>query len=86
MIGMVAGFVFDTKLGKLVVAGVLAVFTFGVWLWQHDNKVEVRAEAKVLERSAEAGNKANEKATKAHDAAARPGAAERLRKSACRDC
>lgn len=64
--------------------GVVAIFS--LWLWRHDAKIEARAEAKVIERSVEAGKKANAEAGKAHDAAARPGAAERLRKSACRDC
>lgn len=40
----------------------------------------------VIAKSEKAGKVANEKASEAHDAATRPGAVERLRKSACRDC
>jgi hypothetical protein len=86
MIGMVAGFVFDTKLGKFAVAGVAAVALFGTWLWRHDAKVEARAEAKVIERSKEAGKVAHAKSRKAHDAARQPGAAERVRSKYCADC
>lgn len=64
--------------------GVAAVF--GLWLWKHDAKVAQRAEQAVINQSIEAGKKANEEADKAHDAAARPGAAGRLLKSSCRDC
>lgn len=45
-----------------------------------------RATAAIVEATKEAGKAANEEATKAHTAAARPGAADRLRKFHCRDC
>lgn len=90
MIGMAlsaaAGFVFDTKLGKVIVAGVAAVALFTGWLWRHDAKIEARVETKIIERAKDAGVKANDEAEKVHTAAAKPGAAERLRKSSCRDC
>jgi hypothetical protein len=68
----------------VAVAGIVAIVV--LWLWRHDAKIEARAEAAVIERSVEAGKKANAKADNAHAAAARPGAAERLRRNACRDC
>lgn len=40
----------------------------------------------VIAKSKEAGKAANAKATKSHAAAQRPGAAQRLLKSDCRDC
>lgn len=40
----------------------------------------------IIEASKEEGKKANEEATKAHTAASKPGAADRLRKHSCRDC
>jgi hypothetical protein len=85
-IGAVAGFVFDTAIGKGVVAGLAALALFTGWLWRHDAKVEARAETKVIERSKEAGKVANAKAQKAHARAAEPGAAERVLKRFCRDC
>jgi hypothetical protein len=63
-----------------------AVAIFALWLWRHDTKIEARAEQKVIERSVEAGKKANAQADKAHAAAGKPGAAERVRKQSCRDC
>lgn len=67
-----------------VALGVVAIF--GAWLWRHDSKIEARAETRVIERSVKAGKKANAEASKAHAAAARPGAAQRVRVNACRDC
>jgi hypothetical protein len=86
MISKVAGFVFDTAIGKGAVAAVAALALFGAWLWRHDAKIEARGETKVIERSKEAGKKAHAKARKAHDAARQPGAAERLLADSCRDC
>jgi hypothetical protein len=86
MIGIVAGFVFDTKIGKMAVAALAVLALFGTWLWRHDVKVEARGETKVIERSKEAGKKAHAKARKAHEAARAPGAAERLLADSCRDC
>jgi Flp pilus assembly protein TadB len=81
-----AGFVFDTAIGKGVVAAAAAAAVFGAWLWSHDAKVEARAETKIITQSKEAGKQANAKAAAAHRAARRPGAPERLLQHACRDC
>jgi hypothetical protein len=86
MISKVAGFIFDTAIGKGVVAGLAALAMFGAWLWRHDAKVEARVETKIITQAKEAGKVANAKATKAHDAAKRPGAAERVRSKYCADC
>lgn len=67
-------------------AGFLVIVGYQLWLSQHDLKVSRRAEAKVYERSADEGKKANAEADKAHVKADRPGAAERVLKSSCRDC
>lgn len=64
--------------------GVAAVL--GLWLWRHDAKVAHRAEAAVIERSEKAGAKAEAKASEAHAAATKPGAADRVMKRYCRDC
>jgi hypothetical protein len=64
--------------------GVAAVL--GLWLWRHDAKVAHRAEQAVIQRSEKAGAKAEAKASAAHDAAAKPGAAERVMRLYCRDC
>jgi hypothetical protein len=86
MISKVAGFVFDTAIGKGVVAAVATVALFGAWLWRHDAKVEARVETKIHTEAKEAGKKAHAKASKAHRAAERPGAAERVRSKYCADC
>jgi hypothetical protein len=86
MIGKVAGFIFDSAIGKGLVAGLAALALFGAWLWRHDVMVEARGETKVIERSKEAGKKAHAKARKAHDAARQPGAAERVFSKYCADC
>lgn len=86
MIWAIGTFVFDSKLGRMAVAAFGALVLFSAWLWQHDRRVEARVEQKIITNSVEAGKKANAKATKAHDAAARPGAFDRLLKSSCRDC
>jgi uncharacterized protein (DUF697 family) len=86
MIGKVAGFIFDTAIGKGVVAGLAAVALFTGWLWRHDARVAERVETKIITKAKEAGKVANAKATKAHDAARRPGAAERVRSKYCADC
>jgi hypothetical protein len=86
MIGIVAGFVFDTKLGKGLVAFVAAAALFGTWLWRHDAKVEARVETKIITEAKDAGKKANAKASKAHRAAEQPGAADRVRSKYCADC
>lgn len=72
------------KAKAIVAASIIATLSvvwFG-WLAHHDSKVE----AKVVQRSVEAGRKANEKNDHVRRAAERPGAFERLRKSACSDC
>jgi hypothetical protein len=86
MISMVAGFIFDTKIGKGVVAIVAAGALFGTWLWRHDAKVEARVETKIITKAKEAGKVANAKAKKAHDAASAPGSADRVRSKYCADC
>lgn len=79
-------FVFDNPIGKLVAGAALVVTVFGLWLWRHDHKVAEAAKVEVVQDiNAQAKDLANE-AVKARAPAARPGAADRLRKSACRDC
>lgn len=67
-----------------VALGVLAIGS--LWLWRHDAKVAHKAERAVIERSEDAGRKAEAKADRAHRAARRPGAAERVMRNYCRDC
>ena len=78
----IAAFFLNTKLGQCIAAAGLILGMFWAWLAQHDNKVRTA----VYEKSEKVGKVANAKAAKAHDRAAKPGAAERLRKSVCRDC
>lgn len=75
-------FIFNTRLGQMCAAGALLLVIFGGWLLSHDAKVRAQVYAK-LEK---AGDAANEKAAVAHDNAAKPGAAKRLRDKSCRDC
>lgn len=67
---------------RLAVAVLAALLGYEGWKY-HQRSIGATV---VIEQSKEAGKIANEKAAKAHDAAARPGAAERLLKRACRDC
>jgi hypothetical protein len=84
--GIVFGFVFDNPLGKWIVGGLGAVALFFGWLTLHDSKVAREARAAVYEASRIEGEKKNAKADEVHAAAERPGAADRLQRSACRDC
>lgn len=82
IITAILAFAFDNPLGKFVVGGLGLVAVFSVWLYSHDAKV--RADLRASDR--EMGAKANEKADEHYSAAGKPGAPDRLRKSACRDC
>lgn len=83
---LVAWFFFETAIGKATAAaGLIAAMFFG-WLLSHDAKVAAKAEAEVVERSVQAGKKANAKNKAVRDDAAKPGAAKRLLRDACRDC
>lgn len=66
------------------VAGVVFVVWASIAVFLESQKM--KGEARVIERSHRQG-KANERqAAKAHDRARAPGAADRLRRDACRDC
>lgn len=82
----VGHFLFNTRLGQMTAAIALAAALFGSWLLKHDSKVAAKTEAKIVATSEKAGREANAKASKAHARAAKPGAAQRLLKSSCRDC
>lgn len=75
---------------NIIVVVVLALAGTGVFVANQKrvayNHGVTDGKTEIIETSKEEGKKANEKATAAHDAARKPGAAERLRKSACRDC
>lgn len=86
MIWAIGTFVFDSKLGRIAAAALGVVVLFSAWLWRHDTAVAHRATTAIVERAKDEGKKAHAKATKAHDAARAPGAADRLLKSVCRDC
>lgn len=51
-----------------------------------DHKQQAKGAARVVEASQKQGAKANAESEKVRRAAAAPGAAERLRRDACRDC
>jgi hypothetical protein len=84
----VAGFVFDTRLGKIVVGSLLGVGLFFGWLFVHDKKVEARTEQKIVEKSVDQGKKNNAKNADVRRRAEQPGAFERLLNDimVCRDC
>lgn len=63
----------------------VAILAYGGWKANNAYQRHIGGQA-VIAASKEAGKVANEKATEAHDNAARPGAAERLLRNACRDC
>lgn len=71
---------------RWAVTGLGLAAIFGLWLWRHDAKITQRAEAVVIERAAEAGKAAEARSDRAHQAATKPGAAERVMKLYCRDC
>jgi len=67
---------------RYVLAAFLAVGALKMYGYQkkQEGKQEVRVEAK------EAGKQAHAKSEQAHQAAGKPGAAERLLRNSCRDC
>ena len=86
MIETALWFFFETKLGKLTAGALLVAGLFIAWLIPHDVKVAAKAEQTVVERAEDFGTKANAKNEKVRRDAAKPGAAERMRAKACRDC
>jgi hypothetical protein len=79
---LAAEFFFDSVIGKMVAAGLLALTLVGGFAL-HERSVGAE---QVLSKINSQAEKLGEKARDARSAAARPGAAERLRKNACRDC
>lgn len=82
----VCDFFFDNAIGKAIAAVTLALAVFSGWLWQHDRKVVRQAKVEVVQQINKETEKKADEAIKARAPAERPGAAERLRKGACRDC
>lgn len=80
LIGLLAGW--PARIG-VIVAAVVALF--GLRAWDISTQ-QAKGAAKVVEASKQVGAKANAESEKARRAAAAPGAAERLRRDACRDC
>lgn len=78
----VGGFLFDTKIGRVLLSGALCAALFTGWLWRHDAKIESAAAEKIDK----AGRTLVKDAIRARRSAARPGSWERLRKEYCRDC
>lgn len=79
-------FVFDNPVGKALAGGTLVVGVFMTWLFFHDAKIEAAAKTEVIADINTQAEKLSDEALKARAPAARPGAVERLRRSACSDC
>ena len=77
-----------SRYGQAAVICVVISVAFGVWLARHDAKVANRVETKIVQRSEAYGRQRSANADKAHTAARKPGAADRLRSdpAACPDC
>jgi hypothetical protein len=66
------------------VAGVVLFIVGSIAVYNESQKM--KGEARVIERSQKQGKANERKAAKAHERARAPGAADRLRRDACRDC
>jgi hypothetical protein len=86
MIMGAGGFLFDTVWGKAAALAAGLLVLFSTWLWRHDVRVAERATTEFRVSVEKAKEKVRAKAVKARKPAALPGAADRLRQSACRDC
>ncbi len=79
---MILKLLWGSKLARMV-----TVVFAGFIAWQANNAIQRHKGGQaVIKKSAEVGKVNNAKATKSHAAAQRPGAAQRLLKSDCRDC
>ncbi len=67
-----------------IVGSFVLAFVGGVAYYNESQKM--KGEARVIERSKTQGKANERKAAKAHERARAPGAADRLRRDACRDC
>ena len=85
-LAILGNFFFNTKTGQLVAAGLGAAMLFSMWLVHHDAKVADRARAAIVKKSEEVGKANGQASEKAHVAAAKPGAPDRVRLKFCRDC
>lgn len=72
-------------LRKILTTGGIILALVGVRACDIHKQRKIGA-ARVIERSEQFGKQANDKASEDHARAAKPGAAERLLSSACRDC
>lgn len=79
-------FIFDNPLGKAMSAGALLVGAFFIWLWTHDAKVAAKAQDQLATEINTHTQEIANAGIKAREAASKPGAWDRLRKSHCRDC
>lgn len=86
IIKTVAGFVFDTKIGKSLAAGSLVVAAFFIWLWTHDAKVAEAAKTEIVTSINTETKEITDAGVKAREGANAPGAWDRLRRNHCRDC
>ena len=83
---LVLSLIWGSFWGRIVVAsliGLAALKTNNIY--QRHVGAE-KATAAITKATEEAGKAANAQATKAHDTASKPGAADRLRRTSCRDC
>lgn len=74
-----------SKVFELAATGIVISLLVGWYAWNNHKQRQI-GEERVIARSVKFGNAANEKSENYRAAADKPGAAERLRKSVCRDC
>ena len=74
--------------GAIIAMCVTALLSWFTWLQSHDAKVTQKVETRIVQRSEAQGAANAKKAAKARADAAKPGAADRLRKdpATCPDC
>ena len=77
----IAKFIFDSTVGRTLIAVAAAGVLFGSWLFTHDNKVRATQTVEINQAAEKIGEKAVENRKRADV----PDAAERLRKRSCRD-
>jgi predicted negative regulator of RcsB-dependent stress response len=73
------------KVFELAATGVVVVGLIGWYAWNNHQQRQIGAE-RVLAQSRKVGDAANAKSEEYRTLADKPGAAERMRKRACRDC
>ncbi len=79
------GLRFETLKAKLLLGAAILSSAVALRVWDINHQRNIGA-AGVIEDSKEQGRKANEKSAEDRRKSDTPDAAERLRKSACRDC